>query len=67
MEKNIFKLIRKNTTGLFTFKWFDVRMEKAFICIKAANSTCYQQFNLHISGTAVIICKCPEAAWLKFN
>ena len=39
--KNIFKLIRKNTTGLFTFKWFDVRMEKAFICIKAANSTCY--------------------------
>ena len=40
-EKNIFKLIRKNTTGLFTFKWFDVRMEKAFICIKAENSTCH--------------------------
>ena len=40
-KKNIFKLIRKNTTGLFTLKWFDVRMEKAFICIKAANSTCY--------------------------
>lgn len=39
--KRNFKLIRKNKTGLFTFKWFDVRMEEAFICIKEANSTCY--------------------------
>ena len=60
-----FKLIRKNMTDLFTFKGFNVKMEKALICLQEANITWYWQLNLRISEAAVIICKCTKTSWAK--